>query len=328
MNNRISVIIPIYNAEKYLNKCLDSLINQTYKNLEIVLINDGSKDKSLEIMKEYKKKDKRIIIIDKKNTGVSDTRNIGINKSTGKYIMFIDADDYIESDYVELMYNELKNKKYDLVISGNKVVDNNYKVINNMLYTNKNTKLTWKKIEKDFINTLYFSQIWKILIDRDIIITNNIKFDKNLSYGEDMLFIYNLLHKSNNFGYLAYCGYNYYQSNDSVTHKQDISKVDKYIKDNLYIFNYFRKEMKDDKLIYNRLYSKYNISMLKLVDYKYKDFKKYCKYYKEVLELNRINIKEIDYENKKNRLLIYLLSKKLYLIYYLIIKMYKRIKRK
>ena len=84
MNELISVIVPIYNAEKYLEKCLDSIINQTYKNIEILLINDGSKDNSLKICKEYEKKDSRIIVIDKQNKGVSNTRNVGIKKSMGE----------------------------------------------------------------------------------------------------------------------------------------------------------------------------------------------------------------------------------------------------
>ena len=94
--DKISIIVPIYNCEKYLKRCLESIINQTYNNLEIILLNDGSSDNSLKIIKEYKKKDNRIIVIDKKNTGVSDTRNIGIQKASGKYICFCDSDDVLE----------------------------------------------------------------------------------------------------------------------------------------------------------------------------------------------------------------------------------------
>ena len=104
--DKISIIVPVYNAQKYLKKCIDSIINQTYKNIEILLINDGSKDKSLKICKEYEKKDSRIIVIDKQNKGVSNTRNVGIKKSTGDYIVFIDSDDCFELDAIETMYKK------------------------------------------------------------------------------------------------------------------------------------------------------------------------------------------------------------------------------
>ena len=100
----ISVIIPVYKVEKYLNKCVDSVLNQTYKNLEIILVDDGSPDKCPEICDEYAKKDDRIKIIHKQNGGLSDARNVGIEKSTGEYITFIDSDDYVDSNYIEQLY--------------------------------------------------------------------------------------------------------------------------------------------------------------------------------------------------------------------------------
>ena len=104
MKGLVSIVIPVYNAENNIKVCLNSIIKQTYKNIEIICINDGSKDSSEKIIKEYKKKDSRIILINKPNSGVSDTRNLGIETSKGEYIMFIDADDYISEDYIESMY--------------------------------------------------------------------------------------------------------------------------------------------------------------------------------------------------------------------------------
>jgi len=111
---KVSIIVPIYNEEKNLKKCIDSLINQTYKNLEIILLNDGSTDKSKEIIDSYK--DKRIIAIHKKNTGISDTRNIGIDKSTGAYIMFVDSDDYIELNCIEKLMKIIDEEESDIVM--------------------------------------------------------------------------------------------------------------------------------------------------------------------------------------------------------------------
>lgn len=112
----ISVIIPIYKVEKYLKKCINSVLNQTYSNLEIILVDDGSPDNCRKICDNYKKKDKRIKVIHKKNGGLSDARNKGIAIAQGKYISFIDSDDYIEKNMIELLYNNLKKENADISI--------------------------------------------------------------------------------------------------------------------------------------------------------------------------------------------------------------------
>ena len=101
----ITVVVPIYNVEDYLNKCIESIVNQTYKNLEIILVDDGSPDNSPKMCDDWAKKDKRIKVIHKENGGVSSARNIGIDKSKGEWITFVDADDWIEKTYIEDMYN-------------------------------------------------------------------------------------------------------------------------------------------------------------------------------------------------------------------------------
>ena len=107
---KISVIVPIYNSASTLNETLECLINQTYQNLEIILINDGSTDGSINICKKYQKKDKRIILISQKNTGVGAARNRGLDKAQGEYVFFLDADDTIELNYFELMLKQLLEK--------------------------------------------------------------------------------------------------------------------------------------------------------------------------------------------------------------------------
>ena len=115
MNEKISVIIPIYNVEKYLPKCINSVLNQTYSNLEIILVNDGSTDSCKQICEEYKKLDNRIKIINKKNGGLSDARNYGIEASTGNYIAFLDSDDWIDKKLYMTLYKIIK--RYDADIS-------------------------------------------------------------------------------------------------------------------------------------------------------------------------------------------------------------------
>ena len=108
MNNpKISIIVPVYNVEKYLKKCIDSILSQTYKNIEVICINDGSTDSCIDILKEYEKRDERIIVISKENGGLSAARNDGMKKSTGEYVFFVDSDDWIESDMCEVMLGKL-----------------------------------------------------------------------------------------------------------------------------------------------------------------------------------------------------------------------------
>ena len=111
---KISVILPVYNVAIYLRECLDSIINQTLSDLEIICINDGSTDNSLDILREYEKNDKRIIVVDKKNEGLSVTRNLGITLATGEYISFVDSDDYLDVDFYDILYNAAKKYEADI----------------------------------------------------------------------------------------------------------------------------------------------------------------------------------------------------------------------
>lgn len=115
MKPLISVIVPIYNVEKYMKKCVDSIINQTYKNLEIILVDDGSPDNCPQICDEYAKQDSRIKVIHKENGGLSDARNAGMKIATGEYVSFIDSDDYISDDFVETLYTTMKTENSDIV---------------------------------------------------------------------------------------------------------------------------------------------------------------------------------------------------------------------
>lgn len=123
-NPKITIIVPVYNVETYLRQCLDSVINQTFKEIEIIVVNDGSTDGSLKICEEYAKKDKRIIVINKKNGGLSDARNCGLKIAKAKYIGFVDSDDYIKSDFYEKMYDAIQKSGVDIVVSSIIKVDN------------------------------------------------------------------------------------------------------------------------------------------------------------------------------------------------------------
>ena len=189
---KISIIVPIYNAEKVLKRCVDSILNQSYKNFELILINDGSKDKSIDIINEYKEKDERIKVIDNKNKGVSETRNIGIKTSKGEYIQFIDADDFIDPYMIEETLKEIEKNKADSVITGLYLDIESENEI-------KSSKQTFEyKIEEgnsniavavmDRLNGTYINSPVNKIYKKSIIIDNNIYMDKTIDLGEDLLF--------------------------------------------------------------------------------------------------------------------------------------------
>ena len=188
----ISIIVPIYNASKYLNKCLDSLVNQTKKELEFILINDGSTDDSESIIKSYN--DNRIKYFKRSNHGIGKTRNFGINKSTGKYIMFLDSDDYLENNACELLYEKIEKDKLDLVVCDFYNVIKETKVCEKIA-SFKNTAL---KDNPDLllnINLAPWNKIYRSALLKD----NNIKFIEDLKY-EDAPFVALSLLKSKKIG--------------------------------------------------------------------------------------------------------------------------------
>lgn len=126
MEALISIIIPVYNVEKYLEECIESCINQTYKNIEIILINDGSTDKSLEICQKYANIDNRIIVKSIPNSGVAHARNVGIGLSKGDYITFIDSDDFVDRNFCEVLLKPFLNKKIDIVRLKDAYIQNIY----------------------------------------------------------------------------------------------------------------------------------------------------------------------------------------------------------
>ena len=187
----ISIIVPIYNASKYLKKCLDSLVNQTKKELEFILINDGSTDDSESIIKSYE--DDRIKYFKRSNHGIGKTRNFGINKSTGKYIMFLDSDDYLKTDACEVLYKRIEKEKLDLVVCDFYRVNSN--VLEEKINYFKNTSL------KDNPKLLLDINLapWNKIYRSDLIKDNKIKFVEDLKY-EDAPFVALALLKSKNIG--------------------------------------------------------------------------------------------------------------------------------
>ena len=231
---KVSVIVPIYNVEKYLPKCLDSLINQTLDDIEIILVNDGSTDNSGNIAKEYKAKyNDKFIYLEKENGGLSDARNFGIPYAKGEYIAFLDSDDYIEEDAYEKMYEKVKKEDADYIEC-------------DFIWEYPNKQIIDKRIEyidkKDMVAKVRVVA-WNKLIKRELIIKNNITFPKGLRY-EDIEFTYKLIPFLQKVSYIDKPFVHYVQRNNSIANVQNektadifiiLDNVEKYYKEkNLY----------------------------------------------------------------------------------------------
>ena len=240
---KISIIVPVYNVEKYIDKCLKSLTQQTLQGIEIIIVNDGSLDKSVEIIENYVKDNlTKIKYYEKENGGLSSARNYGLEYATGEYIAFLDSDDYVENNMYEEMYNLAKQENAEMVECdfiweweyGKKIFDKRreYKTKEEMM--KKPRVVAWNKIYK-----------------REIINKYKIRFPKGLIY-EDMEFFYKLLPHLNKISYINKYFVHYTQREDSITNKQtqkveDIFKIldnifDYYIDQKLY--NRYEKELK------------------------------------------------------------------------------------
>lgn len=208
---KVSVIVPIYNVEKYLEKCINSLLSQTLEDIQIILVNDGSKDNSGNIAKEYEKNNKdRVIYVEKENGGLSDARNYGLKYATGDFIAFLDSDDYIEKNAYEEMYNKAIEENADYVECDfiwefpNKIrVDKQYP------YKNKKEMLSFVRVVA-----------WNKLIKRQLITDNNLEFPKGLRY-EDVEFTYKLIPFINKFAYVDKPFIHYVQRKGSIANVQN-----------------------------------------------------------------------------------------------------------
>lgn len=220
MTSLVTIIIPCYNIAPYLQKCVDSILKQTYPYFELLLLDDGSADATLELCKVYEKEDNRVRVFKHQNKGVSYTRNRGIKEAKGEYIMFVDGDDYVESDYIEKHL-----EKTDIItwtISGMINVKNNLKSEN--IYFKKLLSLyPEKNISVDeVLNVLKYYSLSSPccrLYSINIIRKNNLRFDENVSYQEDLLFNLLYINHIQNIQLLNFFGYYYVQHDDSSSSK-------------------------------------------------------------------------------------------------------------
>ena len=230
---KVSVIVPVYNAEKYIKRCLDSILAQSYRYFEVLLIDDGSTDNSGKICDEYALNDNRIRVIHKENSGVSATRNIGITEAKGDYIAFVDSDDYIKSDMFEKMVKNAEKNNSDMVMC-------NY-------FTDKDGKVTKSEMSykavydgtddirngllylyyTDYHNGLY--SLCNKLIKKSVYYENDILFDVSLKRGEDAWFVFECLKHCKRVDYISEAFYYYYQNQSSIMHSLYDDQYDQWV---------------------------------------------------------------------------------------------------
>ncbi len=322
---KISVVVPVYNVEEYIDKCLNSLVNQTLKDIEIIVVNDGSKDNSQKIIDDYVKKyPKKVKSFIKENGGQGSARNLGIDKSSGEYISFVDSDDWLELDALEKMYNLAQKDKADVVVCGNKVVSIDGKVLKNepsIIYNDTTLDILYGKMA-----------VWNKIYKREVILKNNIKFRSKVWY-EDIDFTVKILFDNINISFIDEPLYNYLLRPGSTMNNSNIKRnleiIDafdemiKYFKqNNIYIENY-------DKLEFLCLYHILITSITRVIntDVNMKDKKNIIKKLEKYVDSNFKNFKQNKYIKylDKNKKLIY---KLILLRQYSIVKFIFNIKEK
>lgn len=214
-NPLVSIIVPVFNAEKYIERCIKSLIFQTYKNLEIILINDCSTDQSEKYCLDFCRKDKRIKYIrNKKNLGIATVRNIGLSEANGKYIMFLDSDDFVEICAVEKMLTICMENSADWVVCKNDIFINNKRMATEKLDDSIKVISNEEAFKRMMDEKDKMRAVWAKLMKRDII--DKLRFPDGCRFGEDMYFMANLIVKSNKIVLINSPFYIYNQENESL----------------------------------------------------------------------------------------------------------------
>ena len=253
----MSVIVPVYNVENYLKKCLDSILNQTFKEFELIVVNDGSTDKSLGILKNYEARYDNIIIINKQNEGQGVARNKALEICKGEYIAFVDSDDYIEPNMLQSMYNKSLEKNLDIVVCNYKFVNaNGDRIRDDKIVLNEDEIINNIECIKRFLvtNTIEgFS--WNKLFKKRLFEINNIIYPEGMKY-EDIPTVLSLLINAKRIGFINNELYNYLLREDSTTGTQTFGNVQDYIKSTCMIGDRLKSSGNNFENEYEYCYSK------------------------------------------------------------------------
>lgn len=304
-NELISIIVPVYNVEQYLEKCVDSIVNQTYKNLEIILVDDGATDSSGKLCDELAKIDNRIKVYHKENGGLSDARNYGVERATGDYIGFVDSDDYIDAEMYEKLYEAIKKENVDVVECNLKIIyPDRVELFTEQKYYNVYTKQEYLeeylKIEK------IFGSACVRLIKSDI--AKKLKFPVGKLY-EDTYYAYDLIEKVDRYVIMNNPYYNYLMRENSITN----TKFNPRIFDLIEIVEKFRKTTYEnypglkEAADCRKMYAYFSVLNSILLEENYRD----NEYYSEILSYfkrNYISLLKNKYINRNRKLSVILIK--------------------
>ena len=217
MKIKVSVIVPVYNVEKFIDKCLNSLVKQSLKEIEIIVVNDGTKDNSQKIIDKYVKKyPDKIKSYIKENGGQGSARNYGLKKATGEYIGYVDSDDFVEKDMYKKLYNKAKENNYDIVVCGNYNVSEDYQ--------NKNIDAFINNYNTDLENIFFGKMaVWNKIYKRDILIKNKLEFKEKVWY-EDLAFTLKAIMNSNTFAFIDEPLYDYLIREGSTMNNSNVKR--------------------------------------------------------------------------------------------------------
>ena len=259
----VSIILPVYNAQSHLARCVGSICAQTYRNIEIIILNDGSKDQSLPVCEEFRQKDSRILLVDKANSGVSDTRNLGLKLASGKYVEFVDSDDYLDPDFTERLVAAAEENEADFVIAPYKMVipagaSKPEQVLDKIqdelgvmtvarppevreygfLPAGVYDKDTFALRLMDKPASYFYSVLWNKLYRRDILTGNDIQFVSEMRWAEDLVFNLRYIQYAERFVAIDKPGYYYVQNPQSICHTQINAAT--IVQNKLQVFRYYK----------------------------------------------------------------------------------------
>lgn len=328
MEEIISVVVPIYKVEKYLEKCIKSILEQTYKKLDIILVDDESPDECGKIIERYKEKDSRIRTIHQKNGGLSDARNNGWKIARGEYILFIDSDDWIEKNMIEILYNNAKVNNADISICEFIEEDDDGNVLSSKKYNNEIRVFTSLEAIKELIQQNNITNhAWNKMYKTELF--ENIKYPKG-QLMEDISTTYKLIESSDRVVYQSIPLYHYIQRGTSIlgniTEKRINDQENAFFERNKYLsvkYPQYRKEIIIDNLLNVK-----NIYYLSVIG-KYKNLynsKKYKDYYKQFKPLYKEYKKEL-YDKDKTSLRLFYYNRNLYKLFTMIKSCIKEIKK-
>ena len=216
LNEKVSVIVPIYKVEKYIHRCIDSILKQTYSNLEVILVDDGSPDNCGEIADEYASKDQRVVVVHKENGGLSDARNAGMKYINGEFIVFVDSDDWIEKNMIERMVHTSLKYKADVVQSAfyyayddKRLLDNRYSSTKDEPVILDNRSLMYELVTNEKVKNFAWGKLYKARLIQDI------PFKKGVLF-EDVFWAHKVMHRVDTYVMIHEPLYHYYQREDSI----------------------------------------------------------------------------------------------------------------